>query len=180
MRTNFLIILLFFIAIGIQQSFAQEIDKDYEAVLLMEEDASTDLFSSAFKPIFGLGQGILTFYGDIRNNYESPLNGKWGTSVSISRSLGRFFDVDLYALFGKTSGERRSLEDLSLNKNFETEIFIGGVSASYNFNHIFRRKDLSILLSLWELKQCNSSHEETLKTKMEIYMFMQLMEQFAI
>ena len=128
MRTNFLIILLFFIAIGIQQSFAQEIDKDYEAVLLMEEDASTDLFSSAFKPIFGLGQGILTFYGDIRNNYESPLNGKWGTSVSISRSLGRFFDVDLYALFGKTSGERRSLEDLSLNKNFETEIFIGGVS----------------------------------------------------
>ncbi|HPW67321.1 MAG TPA: EF-hand domain-containing protein [Salinivirgaceae bacterium] len=141
MRTNFLIILLFFIFTSTQQSFAQQIDEDYEAVLLSEDDdASTDLFSSAFKPIFGLGQGILTFYGDIRNNYESPLNGKWGTSVSISRSLGRYFDVDLYALFGKTSGERRSLEDISLNKNFETEIFIGGVSGTYNFNHIFKRK----------------------------------------
>ena len=139
MQTKYIIYLTFILTVFCSISQAQ-IDEDYETVLLEEEDTQTDLFSSAFKPIFGLGQGILTFYGDIKNNYGSPLNGRWGTTVSISRSLGRYFDVDLYALFGKTSGERRSLDALELNKNFETNLFKGGFSTSYNFNHLLKRK----------------------------------------
>ncbi len=139
MHTRLILLFSIFSLLVVQHSFSQ-IDEDYVATLLEEDEASTDLFSSAFKPIFGMGQGLLTFHGDIKNNYGSPLNGKWGTTVSISRSLGRYFDVDLYALFGKTSGERLSVDDLSLNKNFQTELFMGGVALSYNFNHLLKRK----------------------------------------
>ncbi|MDY0280563.1 MAG: hypothetical protein RBR35_08370 [Salinivirgaceae bacterium] len=139
MQTKYIIFILTLFCFYNINSWAQ-IDEDYESILLEEEDTETALFSSAFKPIFGLGQGIITFYGDIKNNYASPLNGQWGTTVSISRSLGRYFDVDLYALFGKASGERRSVEDSTLNKNFKTDLFMGGVSMTYNFNHILKRK----------------------------------------
>lgn len=139
MYPRLLLIILSIAAISIKQSIAQ-IDEDYETVLLTEEEASPDLFNSAFKPVFGLGQGIITFKGEIKNNFGSPLNGRWATTVNISRSVGRNFAVDLYALFGKASGERRSVEDLTINKNFETELFMGGVSATYNFTNIFKRK----------------------------------------
>ncbi|HON18396.1 MAG TPA: hypothetical protein PK990_04420 [Salinivirgaceae bacterium] len=133
------ILTVFILAIATFQSWAQ-VDEDYEALLLSEEETSTDLFRSAFKPVFGFGQGIFSFYGDVLSNYKSPLTGNRGNLISISRSLGRYFDVDLYALFGAVSASQRDLSDLTLNRNFRSDLFMGGVSMSYNFNHLLLRK----------------------------------------
>ena len=140
MQIRILIVTLFIAFFATNRIYSQ-IDAESEANLLAEDDDTNgELFMVAFKPIFGLGQGIFSFYGDIKNKYNTPLTGQWGTSVSISRSLGRYLDFDLYAIFGKTSGERRSLDSLELNKNFQTNLFIGGISLSYNFVNFFKRK----------------------------------------
>ncbi len=121
-------------------SLKAQIDEEYETLLLTEDEEPLDLFKSAFKPVFGFGQGIFSFYGDINSNYNNPLVGNRGNLISISRSLGRYFDVDLYALFGKISAYQRNLEDLSQNRNFQSDLFMGGAAISYNFNHLLLRK----------------------------------------
>jgi len=131
-----------------------QIDEETENRLLAEDDDTKgDLFSLAFKPIFGLGQGIFSFWGNIKNDYNTPINGQWGTTVSISRVFGKSFELDLYATFGNTSGELKSIDPDDIEKykididgktfekrNFHTDIFLGGVSLSYNFIHLFDRK----------------------------------------
>lgn len=140
MQIRIFIITLFLLFFAANNVYSQ-VDAESEANLLAEdEDTSGELFIVSFKPIFGLGQGLFSFYGDVRNNYNTPLVGQWGTSVNISRSLGRYLDFDLYAVFGKTSGEQRSLDSLELNRNFQSSLFVGGVSLSYNFINLFKRK----------------------------------------
>jgi hypothetical protein len=142
MQIKTFIITLFIALIATNQLYSQ-IDEESETLLLAEDDDTKgELFNLAFKPIFGIGQGIFSFWGDVKNNYNTPLTGQWGTAVSISRVFGKSFELDLYAIFGKASGEKRSLEDTTweANKNFQTSLFMGGVSVSYNFVGLFKRK----------------------------------------
>ena len=58
-----------YILLGILISFFSitkaQIDDEYLGMLLEEEDEV--IINSAFKPVIGFGQGVFTYFGDIRN-----------------------------------------------------------------------------------------------------------------
>lgn len=137
-----------------------QLDEEYETSLLLEEEEDNeDVFNTVFKPIIGIGEGMFTFMGDVKDQTPfMPTQGQWGTKAVISRTLGKSFEFDLYFIFGNMSGEQRSykeeepigtelsgdqLEERLLNtgnKNFTTEIMVSGVAFTYNFINVWKRK----------------------------------------
>jgi hypothetical protein len=125
--------------------FAQ-IDDEYLGVLLQEDEE--ELANSAFKPVIGIGKGVFTYIGDVKDNYNvNPFAGRYGTKVSISRNISQFMDFNLFVIFGTLTGNSRTYSDLNPyttnyqnNLNFETDLFIGGVNLSYNFKHLLQRE----------------------------------------
>ena len=146
---------------------AQDIDDDYLSVLLAEEEEST---SAAFKPVIGFGVGNFSFYGDVVDYFRSPINGLTSYRFLISRNVSKYFDIEFHGTLGRVGGslycaENETKIDFSqlvsdgkispdrlvfmtdeqrtdmLNvANFRSQIFAGGVSVAYNFNHILERK----------------------------------------
>ncbi len=135
MNYRFISVVFAFLVVLPCSLFSQELTDDYETLLLAEEDE--EIVFSAFKPVIGIGRGILTFKGDVRDVYKSSLSGRYATSAFISRNINRNFDFELFVTFGKLSGNENITGQ---NLNFETDIFVGGVGLTYNFMHIFKRK----------------------------------------
>jgi len=90
-----------------------------------------------FKPIFGLGVGTITYFGDVKDQYQSITTGKFAYNFSVSKGLSSFLNVDFKFIKGTFSGNEW-LDDRNLN--FRSEFLSGGVSLSYNFEHILRKK----------------------------------------
>ncbi len=131
-------IFIIFILIFFSNNLFSQIDEDYETLLLDEEEE--ELPNSAFKPVIAIGRGAFTFLGDIHDNYYlNPFQGRFATSATISRNINKYFDFDFFATFGKLTGNQYSLTPAD-NLNFETDIFTGGASLTYNFNHLLQRK----------------------------------------
>lgn len=128
---GFIIILFFYLSVN-----AQQIDERIETLLLQEEESTEGL---AFKPVIGVGAGSFTFYGDIANYLSNPLNGLPSARVSISRNLSKNFDIEFQGTFGSVSSNQYDGNPEN-NMNFQTSMFIGGVSLYYNFNHILKHK----------------------------------------
>ncbi len=138
-------------------SFSQ-LDEEYETTLLLEEEGNTDVFNTVFKPVIGIGQGMFTFLGDVKSKTPyNPMQGYWGTKAVISRTIGKSYEFDLYFMFGKFGGAKKSytaetapnpiaqenIESQFLNmtnQNFHTEITASGVAFTYNFISAFKRK----------------------------------------
>lgn len=165
MRKLLIAILSSFVCIPL---FAQQdIDDDYLSVLLAEEEEHT---STAFKPVIGFGFGNLSFYGDVVDYFRSPINGLTSYRFLISRNVSKYFDIEFHGTTGRVGGslynaqnttkidfsklvvdgkmvpERNVLltdsekADLGSIANFRSQIFAGGVSVLYNFNHLLERK----------------------------------------
>lgn len=102
--------------------------------LLTEEIENID---PIYKPVIGLGSGVFNFYGDIRNNYINPTLGNFGYKFNVSTFLDekRFYTVNLFFLYGQISANQQSLQDLSANLNFQTDLVTFGVNLEYNFEH---------------------------------------------
>lgn len=105
------------------------------------DPASGNLPSSniLFRPQIEVGLGVLSYFGDVGHlngsGRRSSLN--WGYSIAIKNRLSNAFGLDIFAMFGKVSGE----EDLSGgDANFETPIRMGGLSINYNFNSLLPEK----------------------------------------
>ncbi len=130
MNYRFISVVFAFLVVLPCSLFSQELTDDYETLLLAEEDE--EIVFSAFKPVIGIGRGILTFKGDVRDVYKSSLSGRYATSAFISRNINRNFDFELFVTFGKLSGNENITGQ---NLNFETDIFVGGVGLTYNFMH---------------------------------------------
>ncbi len=100
------------------------------------------------RPSLEIGLGNLTYFGDI-----GKLNGitrtpqlNWGYHVALQNPLSDAFGLNVFALFGKIC----DAEYLpGRGANFQTEIRMGGLALTYNFNH-FLPKDrlISPYLSL--------------------------------
>jgi len=138
------IALLFFYLV--QFNAVAQIDDEYLGMLLQEDEE--EIVNSAFKPVIGFGQGVLTYMGDVRDNYNvNPFAGRYGTKVTISRNISKYFDFNLFVIFGNLTGNSRTYSGLNpystnypQNLNFETNLFIGGVNLSYNFKHFLLRE----------------------------------------
>lgn len=129
-------ILLIVFSFAFTQAISQEIDENYETLLLEEEPTVSGI---AFKPIIAIGVGSFSFFGDVTDYFRSPFNGLTSYRVAISRNIGNFFDIEFNGTFGDVAGN--SFDGNPLNApNFKSNLFMGGVSIFYNFNHIFKRK----------------------------------------
>ena len=129
---------LFFAFLGFmfQAGWAQQLDSEYETMLL-EEEVVTE--GRAFKPIIGAGVGSFTFIGDVKNYMGTPISGMNSYRVSISRNLSKNFDIEFQGTFGEVSGNEYD-GSADNTRNFTTSLFFGGVSLYYNFNHFLKRQ----------------------------------------
>jgi len=89
------------------------------------------------KPRVGVGAGVFTFFGDVNdNNYAHVFTSSLGYEFVASRNISRYFNLDLKAFFGNISVNERTTER---NLNFRSQLFVGGVGVSYNFNHLYKK-----------------------------------------
>jgi hypothetical protein len=132
-RASLSILVLLF---SVHIAFSQDIDEDYLSILLQEEEENT---SMAFKPVIGIGMGCFSFFGDVNDYYRTPINGLSSYRLSISRNISKYFDIEFHGTVGNVNGSpyKGTIAD---TLNFRTQIFTGGVSLVYNFNHLLERK----------------------------------------
>lgn len=116
--------------------YGQVLDEEYETLLLEEEENDANL---AFKPVIGAGLGAFSFYGDVNDYFRTPLNGLTSMRLSISRNLGNYFDIEFNGTAGSVAGNQYN-GNTDQTINFKTNLFMGGVSLYYNFNHLLKRK----------------------------------------
>ncbi len=94
-----------------------------------------------YKPMIGLGSGVFNFYGDVRNNYNNPVNGNFGYKFNVATYLDkqRYLRLNLFFLYGEISANERSLEDPLRNLNFQTDIVDFGINFEYSFHHLYKK-----------------------------------------
>ncbi len=114
-------------------------DDDYRYLLLPEE---ADVVLPAFKPIIGVGRGILSYYGDVRDVYVGTPNvGRMATNFNVNRNLNTFLKFQFSVIYGTLGASERTLDR---NLNFQTDFLNGGVNLNYNFEHLFKNKNYFI------------------------------------
>ncbi len=114
---------------GVFASLAQQVNESYYI-----DNRGRD---ALLAPRVGIGGGVFTYFGDVNdNNYQHIFTSTYGVELSASANLSRYFDLDLTAIYGNITVNERSSER---NLNFKSEMFIGGVGVSYNFNHLYKR-----------------------------------------
>jgi len=88
-------------------------------------------------PRIGIGAGVFTYFGDVNdNNYQHIFTSTYGVEFLASANLSRYFDINLTAIYGNIGINERSTER---NLNFKSEMFVGAVDVSYNFNHLYKK-----------------------------------------
>ncbi len=118
----------------IQESFATPTDTSEFDYFYSEEEEIKYL---NFKPVFGLGVGTISYFGDVRDQYQSITTGQFAYNFSVSKGLSSFLNIDFKFIKGTFSGNEW-LDDRNLN--FKSDFLSGGVSVSYNFEHLLRKK----------------------------------------
>lgn len=101
-----------------------------------EPDSSEYVRPALMQPIIGVGPGILTFYGDVRNNKSIPSISRIGYNLSISENLSRSVQFSARALFGSLGANENSQRNI----NFESSVRSGGLHFSYNFDNFLPQK----------------------------------------
>jgi hypothetical protein len=90
-------------------------------------------------PRIGLGAGFFTYLGDVQdNNINHPFTSSWGYEFLSSANISRYFDLNLNITYGDITVNERSTT-VDSNRNFRSELFVGGVGVSYNFNHLYKK-----------------------------------------
>ena len=126
-------------------SFAQVVDSNALTAdvspEMQSEFASTDVDekNSDFRPIIGIGGGMLTYFGDISQSQKanSPLLSNLAMSLKASFPLKNSLYVSFAAMYGNVAANERSIEK---NRNFKSQITAFGFDVSYNFNHFLSEK----------------------------------------
>ena len=93
-----------------------------------------------FKPAIGLGTGMFSFYGDLyEKNFQAPMVSRLGYDLNVSQQFNDYLQINFYVLFGKLGANERSAPN-NRNLNFESEIRVGGLNLTYNFDHFLPKK----------------------------------------
>ena len=114
---------------------AQEIDFDSLLIRRVEVENPT------YMPVIGLAFGTMHFFGDVQNNFPTPLSDRSGFKVNVSSppfDRQRTFVVNFSLLFSEVTGNERSHVDLDRNLNFHSTINAFGVGVEYNFGHLIK------------------------------------------
>lgn len=144
-----IVVLVFTLLFSSKKGFAQDDEEYYIGIL----DTIVENIDPVKKPVISIGTGIMSFWGDVRNQVNTPITGNFGFKVNGSTLIGkkRFFKGNLFAVYGKLSGHdfnisrQMQLQPLPVDENndpifpnssFQTESFQIGISFEYGFAHL--------------------------------------------
>jgi len=122
---------LFFLLFIVILSYSQE---DIYEEMLTEE---VEVANPVYKPIVGFGAGIMSYWGDVKDDYSNPMGGRMAAKINISTYIDnkRILRANFFLLSGKMTGNERSLES---NLNFLTDVISFGVNINYGFGNFFK------------------------------------------
>jgi hypothetical protein len=90
-----------------------------------------------FKPTFGLGTGMFSYYGDLyQKHLVSPQVSRVGFDLHLYQPIAPGLNLGFYAMFGKLGANERLIYR---NINFESQIRIGGAHLEYNFDFLAKQ-----------------------------------------
>ncbi|MFW6222385.1 MAG: hypothetical protein ACOC3T_02110 [Bacteroidota bacterium] len=101
---------------------------------LLEEEVEVE--NPVYMPVFGVGPGVLRYYGDIKNK-QPMLSGNSAVKINVSTFLDNdhFFKSNFFILLlGKLSGQQYT--PISEQMNFSSEFTTFGLNIQYSFEHI--------------------------------------------
>ncbi|MBX7182480.1 MAG: hypothetical protein K1X82_10230 [Bacteroidia bacterium] len=88
-------------------------------------------------PRIGLGYGIFTYFGDVRDNtFDHPFTSSSGGELTIERNINKYLNLYIRAVAGQITVNERSD---TRNLNFRSNIYLGSVNVMYNFNNLYKR-----------------------------------------
>jgi hypothetical protein len=89
------------------------------------------------KPRIGLGAGIFTYFGEVRDNSFSHLfTSSLGYELTVSRNISKSFGVDIRVIYGNLSVNERGAGN---NYNFKSTIWNGSANIVYNFSGLYKK-----------------------------------------
>jgi len=96
-----------------------------------------------FRPVVGLGAGMLSFYGDMYDkHFTSPTVSKIALEGYIGHAITDYLDVNIFVLYGKLSANERFAAN-NRNLNFESQITSGGLNIQYNFSNFLKKERIA-------------------------------------
>ena len=116
------------------------------STMLAQEEDYDDLLqridtieNPVYKPVLSLSYGVMNFRGDVQNAYRMPVIGNPALKFNVTTFIDNqhYFALNFFFLTGVLSGNQQSVDDLSDNLNFSSNIYAIGASARYDFAHLF-------------------------------------------
>ncbi len=100
-----------------------------------DPDAGQPLGYKVPKPVFGMGIGMFSYFGNLapKNYFQNPGVSRYAVTLSLSEKLNENFYLNLYGMTG-TLGVAVDA-NTSRNANFQSQINLGGATITYNFGH---------------------------------------------
>lgn len=119
---------------------------DWEKMLI--EDVEN--INPVYMPVVGIGTGYINYFGDVRNNSNSPLMGNMAFRIGMHAFIDqqKHYKFNLYSFFTipgdkgtKMTVIQRDYLNPEKNFRFSTDIFGFGVNAHYDFDHFIKKKN---------------------------------------
>lgn len=114
--------------------------ENYFDSLLLEK---VKVANPVYKPVVGIGYGVLNFFGDVNNNFKLLSTGTPGGRITVSTYMDKkhFFKLDFYLLRGILGGSERTLER---NLNFRSNITSLGIQIHYDFAQFINQEKIGV------------------------------------
>lgn len=119
---------------------AQGQETDYDSLLQRIDTVENPVY----KPVVSFSYGVLNFFGDVQNSYNTSAIGNNAFQVNVATFIDRknYFTANFYYLSGKLSGNSYSHTDVVRNLNFQTDISVFGANLEYRFGHLIGKEAL--------------------------------------
>ena len=105
-----------------------------------------------YKPVIGIGEGILSYYGHVQNSPNSLLTGNFGTKVSITTFVDNkhYLKTNFFLIVGSLSANQHALPPGTMsftdqqafmaknNNNFQSDLITFGVNLQYSFANLLK------------------------------------------
>ena len=148
-KNIYLFILLTLFAInGVAQTDTLKKEKSVKEKKKQETTDSDTLnnpprLGDIFKPTIGLGAGTLSYFGNIYSKghqLQSLTQSRFAYELNLSQPLTNYLYMNFYVMFGQLgANERSSVPDQ--NKNFQSQIRLGGVQLMYDFSNFIKKQN---------------------------------------
>jgi hypothetical protein len=136
-------LIIFFLFAFLSATSVVSQERDWETYFIKDIEVPNPVY----KPVVGFGVGYLNFYGDVKNNLNSPLTGSLAGRINMhmyfdnkNQNLKLNFFI-MSTFFGVTPMivRQRNYTDPSKNYNFKTDFLIFGANVHYDFANFIKK-----------------------------------------